>query len=394
MENLVSEHRFGSADFRTLPLSEMDAIVSRFEERVNAAQAANPPTRDMVRKAIRRQGAPRCPLQLKRLSTDVIVRYGDALADLYCQFPDDVISVKPYDPFIAYQPPERTDRIDPLRAMMQASEWTDEWGTRWGHAFGGVGATPTDYPLKDWSQLDDYLAKRMPDPHTPGRLEAARAILALHGESKYCVGMISLSVFERLHSLRGMQNTFTDLYTNETEVNRLCGALADYMVELVREWGKTNVSGILVGDDWGSQRGLMIAPEMWRRLFKPHYRRIFDEIHRVGKDAVLHSCGNVLPIIPDLIDLGLDILDPVQPGPMDLNEVARRFGGHISFWGGIDDQRLESVSPQEVKDMVRRAIDVLGRPFGCGYIVATANTMVPSLPFENIQAFFEASHEQ
>jgi uroporphyrinogen decarboxylase len=133
---------------------------------------------------------------------------------------------------------------------------------------------------------------------------------------------------------------------------------------------------------------------MWQRLFKPLYRRIFDEIHHWGKDVFFHSCGNVLAIIPDLIDLGVDVVDPIQPGAMDLNEVARQFGGRISFSGGIDDQRLEDCTAKEVKDMVRRAIATVGGPFGNGYVVSPANLVVPSVPFENLQALFIACHEQ
>ena len=263
-----------------------------------------------------------------------------------------------------------------------------------GHAFGGVGATPVQTPIKDWSQLDDYLANRMPDPHAPGRLDSALCVLAIHGETKYCVGAIHLALFERLHVLRGMENVFADLCTYEAEICRLCEALTQYLIELIREWGETNVSAIYLTDDWGSQTGIMISPKMWRRYFRAHYRRIFEEIHRFGKDVFFHSCGNIMEVIPDLIDLGVDVVDPIQPGAMDLSEVASQFGGRISFSGGIDDQRLEDCTAEEVKNMVRRAIATVGRPFGNGYVVSPANLVVPSVPFENLQALFEACHEQ
>ncbi len=138
----------------------------------------------------------------------------------------------------------------------------------------------------------------------------------------------------------------------------------------------------------------MISPKMWRRYFKAHYRRIFEEIHCFGKAVFFHSCGNIMDIIPDLIDLGVDVVDPIQPGAMDLNEVARQFGGRMSFSGGIDDQRLEDCTAEEVKDVVRRAIAMVSRPFGNGYVVSPANLVVPSVPFENLQALFQACHEQ
>jgi uroporphyrinogen decarboxylase len=380
-------------DFRTLPLAEMEAIVARFDYRVNAALRESPPTKDWVRQAIRRKGGERCPVRLKRLSLDVIIRYGDRLADLFCQYPDDVLCIQPYSYAIGYQPPEREDKVSELQVMMQPLEWTDEWGTRWGHGFGGVGASPIDWPIKDWSQLDDYLTHGMPDPLIPGRLAAALSVLEMHGKSKYCAGMIHLALFERLHCLRGMENALTDLYWHEPEFSRLTDALTDYVVQLIGVWGLTEVSAIFLTDDWGSQTGLMISPQLWRKHFKPRYRRIFDEIHRWGKDVYFHSCGNVMTIVPDLIDLGVDILDPIQPGAMDLVEVARRFGGRVSFSGAIDDQRLERYTPPEVKQAVRSAVETLGLRFGNGFIVAPGNSVTPSVPIENLETLFVACRQ-
>jgi len=317
----------------------------------------------------------------------------DQLADIFCKYPDDVIHAQPYEICVGYQPPDRVDRVDAVKVLTESAEWTDEWGTRWGHRTGGLGATPVDVPLKDWSQLDDYLAHRIPDPNAPGRLASVKPMLSLHGETKYCVGVIHLALFERFHCLRGMENTFVDLGTNEREVHRLCHALTDYLVELVRRWGETPVSALFLTEDWGSQNHLMISLAMWRKYFKPHYRRVFDEIHRGGKDIIFHSCGNVMGIIPELIDLGVDVLDPVQPGAMEIEQVAKQFGGRIAFAGGIDDQRLEVYTPEEIREVVRRTVDILGRPFGQGYIGGPANVVPPTVPLENLEALIEAFHE-
>lgn len=383
-----------SADYRALPLSEMERILARFNERIDAAQRAAPPSKEWVRKAIRRKGADRCQVRMKRLTTDVIVRYGGGLADLFCQFPDDVIFLAPYDMALGYQPADRENRLSEVQALMQQNAWVDEWGIGWKHAADGVGANPFDHPIKNWSQLDDYLRTQMPNPHEPGRLSAAMPSLALHGQTKYCVGVLNLTLFERLFGLRSMGDLLEDFYTHEHEICRLCEALTEYAVGLIEEWGKTDVCGIFLTDDWGSQNALMVSPKMWRQYFKKHYQRIFAEVHRWGKDVLFHSCGNIASIIPDLIEAGIDVLDPLQPGPLNLAEVARQFGGQVAFSGGINDQLLENYSPQEVKDMVRRAIDTLGRPYGNSYILGAANAMLPSVPLENLQAMFEACHEQ
>ena len=157
--------------------------------------------------------------------------------------------------------------------LTESATWTDEWGTQWGHAEGGTGATTMGYPLADWSQLDDYLKHRFPDPRAPGRLDPAAAAIRLHGERRYCMGVNVLTIFERLHNLRGMQQVLMDLYTNEREIQRLLERLTEYHLELIRYWGEIGVDGMFLGDDWGSQRSMMVSAAMWRRLFRPHYER-------------------------------------------------------------------------------------------------------------------------
>jgi uroporphyrinogen decarboxylase len=379
--------------FSQMPIAEIRRIVDRFEERVGAAREAAPATRDLVRAAVRRRGAPRCPVRLKRLSLDIVLRHGDALADLFCEFPDDLILTAPYEISIGYQPPERAERIEALWAMSRSAEWDDEWGVRWGHAAGGVGATPVASPLADWSQLDDYLAHRIPDARAPGRLDAARPVFATHGRSTYCGGIVHLALFERLHAVRGMQNIFLDFSVNEREVRRLSAAVVEYLLELIRGWAELGADAVFLTDDWGTQSSLMISPSMWRDFFSEHYRRVFAEVHCLGMDVFFHSCGNVTAIVPDLVEMGLDVLDPIQPGAMDPVAIAREFGGRLAFCGGIDDQKLATRSPGEVRHEVRRTIDTLGRPFDNSLIVSPANVMTPEIPIENLRALFQACHE-
>jgi len=383
-----------AADFRLLPVPEMEARIARFEKRANAAQQANPASKERVKQALRRRGDGRCPVRLKRLSFDIILRHGDALADLFCQYPDDVVAMIPYDITVGYQPPDKSPRVNPVEALMRDMEWTDEWGTRWGHAFAGVGATPVDHPIKDWSMLDAHLRESIPDPDAPGRLDSVLGTMAMHGADKYCFGIIHLALFERFHALRGMENTFMDFYVHETESRRLLDALEAYLIAVIRRWGALGADGVFMTDDWGSQGGLMISPDLWRSLFKPYYARVFAETHRLGMDVIFHSCGNVTPIVGDLIDIGLDMLDPVQPGAMDIAHIAHEFGGKAAFCGAVDVQNLlASGSPRQVKDEVRRVAETLGKPFGGALLLGPANVMTPDIPFENLVALFEAAHD-
>jgi uroporphyrinogen decarboxylase len=394
MMNNTTKHDSLMWSAAALPLAQREAIVRRFNERVTGALRDSPPTKDLVRRALRRQGVPRCLVRVQRLSLDVILRYGDDLADLFCAYPDDLISPHPYDFFVGYQKPHAKDSINPIQVLTEPATWTDEWGTRWEHAAGGVGATATGYPLRDWSQLDDYLAHQLPDPRAPDRLDAAAAAIRQHGPARYCMGVNVLTIFERLHNLRGMQDALVDLCTHETEVRRLLESLTEYHLELIRYWAEIGADGMFLGDDWGSQRGMIISAAMWRRLFRTHYVKLFDETHRCGMDVIYHSCGNVMDIIPDLIDIGADVLDPIQPVAMDAREIARQFGGRIAFYGGINTQELAGYTPEQVKDEVRRLIDTLGTPFGNAYMIAPANVLTPEVPLENIVALCEACHRQ
>jgi len=378
-----------------LTLQEREAIIQRFNARVDQASAASPPSKNWVRAALRRRGASRCPVRLKRLSLDVILRYGDALADLFCQYPDDAVFVPAYDFSVGYQPQDSPNRINPIQVLTEEARWLDEWGSEWSHAAGGVGASTVAYPLENWSQLDAYLAERMPVASIPGRLDEALPALRLHGQSRYFAGMTHLALFERLHCLRGMQNIFQDFYLFPAETDRMLGVLTDYLVEIIRLWGSLgSVDGWFVTDDWGTQTSLMISPRMWRKFFAARYRRLCDEVHRWNMDVIFHSCGNVTQIVGDLIDAGVDVLDPLQPEAMDLQQIAREYGGKIAFCGGISDQEIVTFTPAQVKDHVHRTIDILGKAFDNAYLVASSNTLPPEIPIENLQALLEACHNQ
>lgn len=367
------------------------AVMDRFNARFDAAHRQAPPSKRWVRRALHLRGAERCPVRLKRMSYDLILRYPEELADLFTQYPDDALFVQAYEAWAGYKP---LTSFDALRAATEAAEWTDEWGTPWHHAAGGVGATPAGCALADWDPLDDYLARRMPNPREPGRLDGAAAAINLHGGERYMVGMTHLLLFERLQALRGMENTLTDFYTDPECMDRLLGALTDYAVEIIRGWAHMpNVDAFFLTDDWGTQQSLMISPELWRKFFAARYRRICDEAHRHGLDVIFHSCGNVMAIVGGLIDAGVDVVDPIQPDAMDLKKLARDFGGKAAFSGGISDQRLARQTPAEVKDEIRATIDLLGTAFGNSYLVAPSNMLTPEIPLANIVAMFEACHQ-
>jgi uroporphyrinogen decarboxylase len=389
--NTVNIQPGDALDWRHYPLEEMERRVARFEDGVWGAQIAAPPNHDLLKKAVRREHAARCPVWLRRVTPDLVIRYGDALIDLYTEFPEDLGRVSPYDLMVGYKPKVK---ITPTEALMTNAEWISEWGVGWKHVVGGVGATEISNPLPDWAKLDEYLATSFPDPDEPGRLDAAAApTAALHRAGKYVFGLFG-SAFFHVFSIRGFENALMDFHLEEDPMRRLIAALQDYALKLIRQWAKIGVDALLFLDDWGTQGELLMSPPTWRQFFKAGYEEVFRETHRCGMDCFLHSCGNVTEIVDDLIEVGLDVLDPIQTSAMDIAELARRFGGRISFCGSIDVQSvLPRAKPQEVKDAIRRSIDILGKPFGNGLILAPTNTITPDVPFENLRAMFEACHE-
>ncbi|MBW1673606.1 MAG: hypothetical protein JRJ45_08160 [Deltaproteobacteria bacterium] len=379
---------------REFNLTEIEKLIERFNHRINEAQMRSFASKNMVKKAIRRKGAKRCTFRLKMVSPEIIIRYNDNLADILCEFPDDIICMHPYDYTIGYQSPESKNYINPIRTIMGNFKWIDEWGTSWAHAVGGIGAMQIDYPLKDWSLLNDYLANKFPNPNKPGRLDAPISELQMHGGKKYCIGMIMLSLWERLQALRGMDAVLMDLYDNEIDLKRLIEEIVNYLVVLIHNWAIIGADAVLLGDDWGTQSSLMISLDMWRTFFKNAYRTLVEEAHKYDMDIILHSDGHINELIPDFINVGFDSLHPIQPGPNNLNRIAKEFGGYITFFGAIDSQKLLILaSPQKIKDDVRKLIDILGKPFGNAFIISPSNVLTPDVPLENIRALAVACNE-
>lgn len=378
-----------------LPIDERRVKIGRFNDRVDAAEAAAAPTKTWARKAVKRAGAPRCPVRLRRLTHDIVLRYPDALADLFVEFPDDVIHIQPYDMFFGYQPPEVEGPADPIRCLTEAATWVDEWGTGWEHAVGGSGASPITAPIAEWSDLDEYLRDRMPVPAAVGRFDAMLPKLASIGPTHYVVGTTHCTLWERYNQLRGMNAALEDMAEDPPGAERLLDALVEYQVELIHRWGALGgVDAVMLADDFGTQRSLIMSPASWRRTFAARYRRICDAAHEHDLDIVFHSCGNVASIIGDLIDVGVDVLDPLQSEAMDLAWVAREFGGEVAFAGGLPEQTLPHLTPAGVRDEVHRTIDLMGGPFGNAYILAPSNSLLADVPLANLEALFEACRER
>lgn len=281
----------------------------------------------------------------------------------------------------------------------------DEWGIEWWMPQdGGYYFDMRAHPLANISGVGDLAHVRFPDPLDPGRYEgmAERADdLMNRKQAAYILGRNAPGIFEIAMWLRGFENFYADLLANQPLVE----ALLDIVCEIkMKYWARAlelvgrNVMMVSEADDLCGQYGPLIAPDLYRKLIKPRHARLFEFIKKRAATKVrifYHCCGSVASLIPDLIESGIDILNPVQVSAanMDTRELKRLYGKDITFYGGgVDTQRvLPKGTPAEVRDEVRRRIEDLAP--GGGYIFNTVHNIQADVPPENIMAMWEALQE-
>ena len=208
----------------------------------------------------------------------------------------------------------------------------------------------------------------------------------------------SRGFFEIAHFMRGMDTFLMDIALDPEFASSLMGRIADYLLEKARrilEAGNGKFDIFEYNDDIASQNALFISPDMWRQFIKPRMAKFCDLYHSYGAKVKYHSCGSVYAIIPDLIEIGVDILNPVQPLAKDMNpfELKKEFGQDISFEGGIDVQDLlPNGSPDGVRQYTRRMCDVVGK--SGGYVLGGSHKIQADTPVENVIAMIEEANNR
>jgi uroporphyrinogen decarboxylase len=223
------------------------------------------------------------------------------------------------------------------------------------------------------------------------RYAHAEHVCATHRD-KFIAANIGWGLFERTWTLRGFTNVLMDAIAEPDFYEELLDRIVDMQLDFIAKSATLDIDGIMFSDDWGDQRGVILGPERWRRLIKPRIARLYDAVHERGLYTLSHCCGNVADIIPDLIEVGLDVLESVQPEAMDPYEVKRRFGKHITFWGGLGSQStLAFGKPAAIRAEIKRLSVEMSR--GGGYILAPAKALMNGMPLENAIAAIDAFYE-
>ena len=260
--------------------------------------------------------------------------------------------------------------------------YTDDWGSAWRSLETGLSGEVTAPALQDWADLEGY----EPPYETleyPA-LEDVRSACA--STTCFRLGEVGAGPFERLQFLRGTEALYVDIGEKSDALDELLARVHDFYLRHFELWCRTDVDAVTLGDDWGSQNALLVAPDWWRRYFKPLYAEYFDLLRQAGKRVFYHSDGMIREIIPDLIEIGVEALN-CQVFCMNIEELGRSFRGKVTFWGELDRQKLLPLgSPEEVREAARRLRHALGD--GKGGLIAQLH-WATDVPTENVLAAFE-----
>ena len=267
------------------------------------------------------------------------------------------------------------------------SQYTDEWGVVWNTAeyqtkFGkGRYTEIIGNPLSDDGSMVSYIA---PDPTRPELYKDAENLLSEYKKDYWICGVTVTTIFETAWALRGLDKLMMDFVLDPDLANAILEIPYKYHLAAAEKLVQMGVDMIWTGDDMGGQNTMMISPQMWRKFFKPRMAHFFSSLKAINPNIEIayHSDGVIEPIIPDLIEIGLDVLNPIQPASMDPADLKKKFGKNLSFWGTIDEQyTLPFGKPVDVKREVETRVDTIGR--GGGLILGPTHHVQLDTPMEN-----------
>ncbi|MFC2076158.1 uroporphyrinogen decarboxylase family protein [candidate division KSB1 bacterium] len=244
-------------------------------------------------------------------------------------------------------------------------------------------------PLRDKKNLSAYSC---PDPREPWRYESVQYLISRYGKTHAIVGAMPCTLFEAAWYLRGYEKFLTDLACCKDFVDELLDKLYDFQLITGTRLAEAGVDIIWIGDDFGTQDSLIVSPETWRKFFKSRYASLIAAFKEIKPDVKVayHSDGNIEPLLPEYIEIGVDIFNAVQPKSVDPARLKRKYGTNLAYWGTVDIQEvLPYGTPEEVSGEVALRIHTVGP--GGGFILAPSHNFQPDVPLENMLAFYDAA---
>lgn len=327
--------------------------------------------RELTRAAIEFKNPPRAPRHLWLLPW-ARMNYPEELAQIHKNYPDDMVVCPEYLKTVPHT------KGDPHRV----GTYVDPWGCVFTNAQDGI-IGEVKAPLVQDEEWADVSRVHIPTEWLSVDIGQVNAFC--RSTDKWVSGMGRPRPFERLQYIRGTENFYMDLMDPPKAMLDFMQEMHTFYCDLLEVWAKTEVDGLRIMDDWGAQRSLLVSPAIWRELFKPMYRDYAEIAHRHGKKLLMHSDGYILDIYPDLIEIGIDVLNS-QIFCMGVENL-KQFAGKICFWGEIDRQHiLPYGSPQQVEEAVQEVYRGLWKNGGC---IAELEFGIGAKP-ENVEAAFRA----
>jgi hypothetical protein len=293
---------------------------------------------------------------------------------------DEVVKKYPMDIGLSQLSPGWDDKV--VQATAKAGCYEDDWGSIWQVGEPGVIGEVKSPAIAQWSDFNAFQP-----PWDLVRNRDMSHVNRLCDESdKFMLSDVTARPFERLQFLRGSENLYLDIGYGTTEIRKLLDMVHEFYIEDITSWCKSNVDGIFFMDDWGDNSGPLINPEIFRELFKPLYREYCEIIHAHGKFAFFHTDGNTQKIYGDFVEVGMDAINS-QLFAMDIEELADKYRGKVTFWGEMDRQYVMPFgSREEIRQAVRRVRKALDD--GAGGVIAQCEWGKAD-PRENVETIFE-----
>lgn len=242
-------------------------------------------------------------------------------------------------------------------------------------------------PLAETKDLDNH---RWPDPHDPGLLDGVVETIQRDAGQHFVVPNLGFALFERAWALRGFETFLLDLALDSNFAEELLERVSEVQLVLIRRFVELGVNGGYFGDDYGGQHHMLFSPRMWRKLIKPRLARLVAPFREAGLPVILHSDGQIADILPDLIEIGVTVYNPVQPEVVDHAWLRSAFGGQLAYYGGVSTQTvLPNGSPDEVKQAIMDCATLLA-PNGTGLLMAPSHRLMTDIPTENVEVMLEA----
>lgn len=293
--------------------------------------------------------------------------------------------------FSPLYPEDTPDFSEYVKDVPKEAEVVDEYGhlqipAHYYHFWGYV------FPLRNAESVTDIERYPWPDVTLPYRYARLKEDVKRLHERDYFVSPFAGHIFESAWQMVGLEKFLMNMTLNPALVEAVLEHFTGDACFRARQFAEAGVDMLRTGDDVGMQTGLMMSPDMWRQFLKPRLARVIQAARQVNPDLPVwyHSDGKIMPIINDLIEVGVTVLNPVQPESLDVYEVKRSYGDKLAFWGTVGTQSVMPFgTPEDVKREVKRMIEL----FAPGIVIAPTHVLEPDVPWENVVAFFEAVEE-